>query len=361
MLARRAVAVIVSILTTVTIPHLVPPKAYGLATMSAVIFSLAEMFKDFGLTSALLRKGHVEQEEINFLFWFNLFTTALLTLVIAALAPAAGGFFREPVVTWVIWTSLIGFVAGGVALQHRALMSRELMFHQIAVVDTAALVAQFVITLAAALIWHSVWAIVGGNIANAVIGAALNIAISRWRPARPRFIPGAKEIFQFGANTSVYSLAVFISTNAMSVLIGRFVNSAALGQYNRANAILALPLSNAVEPIAQATLPVLARLRPSPERYRATYLEFLARLHLIVAPAAVLLGLAGQELVKAVLGARWAEAGLLLQCLSPVVGCLGFGYAVGDLFISQNRAAELRTIGLFEAVLRVSAAAIGLR
>jgi PST family polysaccharide transporter len=329
--------------------------------MSGVIYSLAEMFKDFGLTSALLRKGHVDDDEVTFLFWFNVATTIILAAIIAALAPSAGLFFHEPEVKWVILVSLSGFVASGFALQHRAVMNRELKFPQIAAIDTVGLIVQFALTVWIAAIWHNVWAIVIGNVLNAVVGALLNVVVSGWLPGPPKLVKEAKSILKFGLNTTVYSLAVFISTNAMSILVGRFSGPSQLGQYNRANAILALPLNNAVEPIAQATLPVLARLRPTPDRYRRAYLQFIERLHLIVVPAAVVLGLASQPLVAAILGPKWAEAGVLLQCLSPVVACLGFGYAAGDLFISQDRSAELRSIGACEAVLRVSAVAIGLR
>ena len=46
--ARRAFAICIGIASTVTIPHLVPPREYGLAAMSIVVFSLADMFRDLG-------------------------------------------------------------------------------------------------------------------------------------------------------------------------------------------------------------------------------------------------------------------------------------------------------------------------
>ncbi len=55
MLLRRAYAALVSFLTAVVMPHFLAPNAYGLAAMSAVLFTLGDMFKDFGMTSALMR------------------------------------------------------------------------------------------------------------------------------------------------------------------------------------------------------------------------------------------------------------------------------------------------------------------
>ena len=164
---------------------------------------------------------------------------------------------------------------------------------------------------------------------------------------------------KFGANSSIYTFAVFISTNITSILIGRFLGTYQLGQYNRANALLALPMTNAVQPITQATLPVLARLRSMPEHYRQTYLSLVRKLNLVVVPASIMLTFAAQPIVAAVLGAKWAMAGKLLQILGPAVAGLGFGYIVSDLFITQNRSAELRTLGIFELFVRVTVVSVG--
>jgi PST family polysaccharide transporter len=70
--------------------------------------------------------------------------------------------------------------------------------------------------------------------------------------------------------------------------------------------------------------------------------------------------LAGGPLVETILGSRWREAGELLSILAPVVGVLGF-YPVLDLFITQDRTAELRTIGLLEMVIRSGAVFLGIQ
>jgi len=361
MLVRRGYAALVSLLTAVVMPHFLAPEAYGLAAMSAVLFTLGNMFKDFGMTSALMRKGTISQEEVSFLFWFNLLTTFVLTAVLAASSPFVADFFRQPVVANVILLSLIGFVLTGISLQHRMLLSRDLRFTDLAVIDSVAITLQFVATLVLAIEGFGVWAIVIGTICNAAANSALCMALARWKPGPPRMIDDAKSIFAFGANTSIYSLSVFVSVNIMAVMIGRQASVSELGQYNRANALLSLPLNNVVEPLAQVALPVLARLRPYASAYRDAYLQFLTRLNLVVIPASIFLIAAGRPLVTAALGQTWQQAGQLLMLLAPVVAALGYGYAVSDLFITQDRSRELRMVGLAESALRVVAVYIGIQ
>ncbi|HKQ09812.1 MAG TPA: lipopolysaccharide biosynthesis protein [Rhizomicrobium sp.] len=361
MLLRRAYAALVSFLTAVVMPHFLAPEAYGLAAMSAVLFTLGDMFKDFGMTSALMRRGTISQEEVSFLFWFNLLTTSVLAALLAASSPFVATFFHQPIVAKVILLSLIGFVLTGISLQHRMLLSRDLRFTELAVIDSVAISLQFVLTLVLAIKGYGVWAIVIGTICNAAANSILCVALTRWKPGPPRMIDDAKGILAFGANTSVYSLSVFVSVNIMAVLIGRKASAFDLGQYNRANALLSLPLNNLVEPLAQVALPVLARLRPYPGAYREAYLQFLTRLNLAVIPASIFLIAAGRPLVTAALGANWQEAGQLLMLLAPVVAALGYGYAVSDLFITQDRSRELRMVGLAESAMRVLAVYTGIQ
>jgi len=361
MLLRRAYAALISFLTAVVMPHFLAPEAYGLAAMSAVLFTLGDMFKDFGMTSALMRRGSISQEEVSFLFWFNLLTTLVLAVLLAASSPFVATFFHQPVVAKVILLSLIGFVLTGMSLQHRMLLSRDLRFTELAVIDSVAITLQFAATLILAIKGYGVWSIVIGTVCNAVANSILCVALARWKPGPPRMIDDAKSIFAFGANTSVYSLSVFVSVNAMAILIGRKASAFDLGQYNRANALLSLPLNNLVEPLAQVALPVLARLRPYPGAYRDAYLQFLTRLNLVVIPASMFLIAAGRPLVTAALGRNWQEAGQLLMMLAPVVAALGYGYAVSDLFITQDRSRELRMVGLAESAMRVLAAYIGIQ
>jgi PST family polysaccharide transporter len=359
LLLRRGFAVTIGFVSTITIAHLVGPRAYGLANMSTLVLSLAQMFRDFGLTTALLRKGQVSTEERSFLFWFNAAMTTVLALLIAALAPLAAIFYKEPVVGTILWVSMIGFWVAGLSLQHRSLMTRQMRFGEIAMIDAAAMAANFVVSLGLALWTHDVWAIVFGTLTFSLTTSFLYFWRARWIPGRPAKTAGMMDLFKFGANTSVFSLSTFLSTNIGPVLIGHVMGPFLLGQYNRAQSLYQLPTYNLIQPITQATMPLLTHLRSDPVSYRQAYLELIRKLTTFLIPLAVLLTFASKPMAMTLLGVRWAEAGVVLSILAPTLAALGLGVSVSDLFVTQNRSAELRTLGLVEMVLRIGACAIG--
>ncbi|WP_207184963.1 lipopolysaccharide biosynthesis protein, partial [Rubrivivax gelatinosus] len=361
LLARRAAALVVTFVSTITVARLLSPHEFGLATMSTVILSFAAIFRDFGLTNAVLRKGVISQAELSLIFWFNAGMTILLSLLIAATAPLAARFFGEPAVLGVILVSLIAFLLSGLCAQHQALVNRELRFAVVAVADIVAVVAGFATTLAVALVTRDVWAIVYGNLVQTVCSAAIYVGASRWVPGRPRRHEELGDLLRFGANSSVYSISVFVSNNAAAVLIGHYLGSNTLGQYNRAQALYSLPHANLIQPITQAVMPLLTRLRPHPQEYREAYLGLVRKLCVFLMPLSVVLSFAAVPLVETLLGPGWHTAGLVFAALAPAMFAVGFSYAVGDLFVTQNRSAELRRQGLVDLVLRVSCIAVGVR
>lgn len=360
LLIRRFFVVGVGLVSTVTIARLVGPKAYGLASMAGMVLILAQMFRDFGVTSALLRKRTVSIEERSFLFWFNAATTTTLALILVISAPFIATFYDEPLVASTMLVSALGFWCGGLSLQHRSILLREMRFSEIAWIDTAAVAINFIVSLSIALIRHDVWAIVFGNLAQQLTGGFFYVLRSRFKPQRPQLIDGFGEIVRFGANMSVFTISSFVSSNLGSILIGHSMGAASLGQYNRAQNLLSLPNQNLVQPIAQATMPLLTHLRADPEAYRDAYLKLIRTLSTFLVPSAVFLAFAGKPLTLFLLGPRWHDAGVVLSLSAPVLALMGLVYSLDDLFMTQNRSGELRTIGLFEMVFRIASVLVGI-
>ena len=170
----------------------------------------------------MLRKGEIRPDEVTFLFWFNCSMTLTLAALLAGVAPLTAMYFHEPLVAPVMLSSIFGFVADGLALQHRSVMGRDLRFQALATVDSGMSLLHFVTTLGVAAVTHDVWAIVTGYVVSKGVGAALTVAVSKWRPGPPKWLPGAGPLFAFGANVSAYNLSVFVALNIAAVLIGGF-------------------------------------------------------------------------------------------------------------------------------------------
>ena len=359
LLLSRLVVLMVTMLSTITVARLVSPDQYGLAVMALVVLAFAQTFRDIGVTQAVLRKGHVSPSELNLIFWVTVASTSVISIGILAAAPAFASFFDEPTVASLMWVAVAGFFISGATLQHRALLERELRFAVVASSDIAAAVAGLATAVTLALVRGDAWAIVISSVVQAGTAGIVVVVMSGWRPSRPRSDPHLWDLLKFGANSTVYSTSVLASNQAASVIIGHGMGSAALGQYNRAQMLYAMPASNIVQPFARSTMPLLLRLRSTPDQYRRAYAALVRRLCVFLIPMGVTLAFTAVPFTAVLLGAQWHSAGLALTALAPSLAFMGLSFAVNDVLVTQNRAPALRNLGLIEAVVRIGAVYIG--
>lgn len=355
----RLVLMIINLTSTVTVARLVSPHEYGLAAMALVVLTFAQTFRDMGVTQAALRKGHITPSELTLIFWLTISSTSIVTLIIVASSPLVAAYFDEPVVRWLLILACLGFFLSGATLQHRVLLERELRFGAVAISDIAGAVLGFGAALTLALARGDAWAIVASSVVQAFVSSAVVVAFSRWRPGRPRRDPHLGELIRFGANATVYSTSILASNQAATVVIGASMGPSALGQYNRAQTIYAMPASNLVQPFARATMPLLIKLRKDPERYRQAYIGLVQRLCTFLIPLSIVLCFVSPSLVEVLLGPAWHTAGYVLLALSPSLAMMGLAFAVNDILITQDRSSTLRNLGILEAVIRITAVIVG--
>jgi PST family polysaccharide transporter len=109
-------------------------------------------------------------------------------------------------------------------------------------------------------------------------------------------------------------------------VIGRFLSTAALGQYRYAWRVAVLPLAAVVNVGAYVLYPAFATIAADEERFRAAFLRALRWLSIAGLPASLLLLPLGQPLVVLAFGDRWRPAGAALAAMC--------GFAAGHTYDS---------------------------
>jgi len=117
-----------SIVATAFLARLLTPHDYGLIGMVAVFTGFVAMFKDLGLSLATVQRPEISDEQISTLFWVNVTLSAGITALMIALAPLIGWFYGEPRLTLITIVTATGFLFGGLAVQHEALLKRQMRF-----------------------------------------------------------------------------------------------------------------------------------------------------------------------------------------------------------------------------------------
>ncbi|MET0648488.1 MAG: lipopolysaccharide biosynthesis protein [Pyrinomonadaceae bacterium] len=349
-----------SMAATVVLARLLTPDDYGLIGMVAVVTGFVSLFKDLGLSQATVQREEITAAQVSTLFWINVVVSAAAMFVTAALAPAVAWFYGEQRLALITLGYAAGFLAGGLTVQHEALLRRQMRFGALAALELGALVAGLVAAVALAWGGWGYWALVANQLVLGVVYAAGVWVVCRWVPGRPVRGSGVRSMLAFGGNLTGFHVVNYLGSNFDNLLVGRFWGARQLGLYAKAYQLLLLPIDQINSPVAGVSVPTLARLTGEPERYRSAYMRILEKLTLVTMPLAAFMIVTSDWLVRLVLGPQWDETARIFMILGFGALLLPIHNSTGWLFMTQGRTREMFHWGFIDVAMKVSLIAAGL-
>ena len=346
---------------TVVLARILTPEDYGLIGMVAVVTGFIAVFKDLGLSAATIQRSEVNNEQVSTLFWLNVVLSVGIMMVTLAVSPVVAWFYGEPKLTAITAAYAIGFLFGGLAVQHEALLRRRMRFAVLAVSEIVSLVLSITVAIVLALNGARYWALVGSQL---TLGLTYTIAIwfaCRWRPRLPSRNSGVRSMIAFGGNLTGFGLVNYFARNLDNLLIGRFWGAEQLGLYARAYQLLLLPIEQINAPITAVAVPVLSRLKDNPERYRSAYLRLLEKVALLTMPGMAFMIASSDLLVLIVLGPKWIQVSRIFSLLGLVGLLQPVASTAGWLFVTQGRTNDMFKWGVIGSVLTISSILLGLK
>jgi PST family polysaccharide transporter len=349
-----------SMMATIVLARLLSPEDYGLIGMVAILINFVSMFQYLGLSTATVKWSELNHQQVSTLFWVNMFLSAAIMLITIASGPLLAWFYKEP--------RLIGITAGygvtilfaGLAIQHEAILTRQMRFTSIAVIEVLAIVSGFLSAIVAA--WHGAryWSLVLNQLVMTVVIVVGVWIVCRWRPGLPARAAGVRSMLSYGGNLAGFHFMTYFARNLDNALIGKFWGPYQLGMYSRAYQMLLMPMQQINAPLAAVAVPALSRLADSPERYRAAYLKILEKIAMITMPGVVFMIATSDWLVLFVLGPHWREAGRIFMLLGVAAIIQPVTRTVLWLFTTQGRSREIFKWGLMSAAIAVVSIVTGL-
>ena len=350
----------ISMAGTVVLARLLTPRDYGLIGMVTVVTGFLTMFKDMGLSQATVQREELTHGQTTNLFWVNVGASALIALVAVLLAPVIARFYGEPRLAYITMALAAGFVFGGFTVQHQALLRRQMRFGLLAASSIIAAVVGLGVGIFLAWRGAEYWALVGQQLAVAVVTAITVWVFCGWRPGLPSRRTGVRELLAFGGNVTGFNVVNYFARNGDNLLIGKMWGSAALGLYDKAYQLLLLPLSQINYPVSAVLVPTLSRLADDPERYRAAFLRTLEKLLMVTMPGIAFLMVTADWVVSVVLGPQWTEAARIFVWLAVAGFLQPVGSTTGWLFVSQNRTRTMLQWGFVGSATAIISILIGL-
>lgn len=325
--------------STLILVRLLTPEDFGIVSLAIGFFQMLDQMAGFGVEGAIIRANRADRRIYDSAFTINVVRGTFTSAVLAATAIPVARFFGNANLVDVIYVLAAGWFVSSFQnvgiVEFRRLLAFDMEFK----IQIIPRVLGLAVTIPAALIWHSYWALVGGIVATKLLTVCLSYIL---HPYRPWFgVKGMKHIFSFSFWEWIIGLLNLVGYRADTMIIGRLLGAGAVGVYGVGGEIAGLPNSEIVAPLCRVLFSGFVAERREGNNGSDTMLRVLSMLALLTFPIGVGLSLVADPIVKLGFGPEWLGAVPLIQLLG-VSASIGLFNAVGETLFSAH--AWLRTI-----------------
>lgn len=351
---------VLNVASVAILARLLTPYDFGLVAMVTAVTGLLAMFKDAGLSMATVQQDTVTHEQVSTLFWVNVGLSLVLMLVVAALSPWVAAFYHEPKLQLITLAIACMFIFDGLAVQHQALLRRQMQFGKLAKIQIVSSVLGITAAISAALMGAGYWALIVQTAVAQSASAAFTWGYARWLPGRPQRGVGTGKMLKFGGYLTGFSFVNYFARNADNVLIGNAWGSGALGLYTKAYSLLLMPLQQINGPITAVAITALSRLQNDPEQFRAFFIKVLSIICFVTFPLIAWMIVCRREIILLFLGPQWDGAIPIFAVLALSAFFQPIGNITGTLYIALGRTKRMFKWGLMSSTVIVIGFFIGL-
>ena len=306
-LAERCGTQLVTLSVSIILARLLKPQDYGQVAMILVFTAIMQVFVDSGLGTALIQKKKADELDFCSVFYFNFSVCLLIYGGMFIAAPWIAAFYHLPDLTPMIRVLSLTIVISGVKGIQESYVSRYMLFKRSFYASLGGALFSAICGIGLAYAGYGVWAIVGQQITNTLIGTLILWFTVKWRPQLIFSWVRLRGLLSFGWKMLVSSLLDTGYNNLRNLIIGKMYSASDLAYYNQGELFPKVIVNNINVSIDSILLPTMAREQDDHIRVKAMTRRAIMTSTYIMAPMMMGLAFCAEPIVRLILTEKWLD------------------------------------------------------
>lgn len=318
------------------------PEAFGTMALVSVLLIGLTMLSDLGIQPAIQSSKRGDDPDfLNTAWTLNMIRAVVLFIAACALAWPMAWFYHEPLLMQLIPVSAVTLLILSLEPTRADTASRHMLLGRVTLLEITTQLISVSIMLLLAWWTQSIWALVAGNLVQAVARASLAWVMlpgisNRWHLDRV----STRELVHYGRWIFFSTVAGFLVLQSDKLILGRFLSLDQLGIYNIGFFLAGFPLMLGQLLVQRLMVPIYRASPPSESRENFMRLRRIRfRLSGMLVAGVTPLALGGVYIVALLYDARYADAGpvLMIVSLALLPQMLGLTYDQVTLASGDSR------------------------
>lgn len=332
------------IVSQILLARILGPEQFGLFAMGLVVIFFSSFFADVGLAYGLIQRKVVSDEDIRFVFTWQMLLGVLITAVLYFSAPAIARFYDDlrliEVVQWLSLTCVIGALGSAAS----TLLRRELDFKTLNLAAAISYAVGFLLVgIPMALFGFGVESLIAAFLTQMFV-QSLICFLKRRHPVKPLlWQPAAIELIRFGGTVFATNLVNWVMNSVDRLVVGRAMSMTAAGLYSTVYNFISAPTIQALSLLQSVLYSASARVQDSTEKLRSGLRTMSGIVGLAVMPVFFTVAVVAETFMHAVYGQKWVGGDVVLAPLSVAMpALLLMGMSTPILWTSGNTTKEFK-------------------
>ncbi|MCI5937799.1 MAG: lipopolysaccharide biosynthesis protein [Eubacterium sp.] len=254
---ERIGAQAVSFIVSMVLARLLLPEDYGVVTMITIFIEIANVFVVSGFGQSLIQKKDADNLDFSSVFYFSVTMSWALYLIVFLAAPAAAGFYKEPLLTPMLRVMALKLPLAGVNSVQQAYVQKHMIFKRFFYSTLIGTVVSAVVGIVMAYQGFGAWALVAQYLTNSTMDTVILWITVKWRPDFRFSLSRMKSMFSFGWKMLVTELINTTYKQIRGLVIGKLYSKQDLAYYNQGQKLPNVIVTNLNSSIGSVLFPAM--------------------------------------------------------------------------------------------------------
>jgi PST family polysaccharide transporter/lipopolysaccharide exporter len=329
---------LVRLVTLLLLASFLTPAAFGLHGLAVLTLAIVRGSSKLGLDAALVQEESDDVDEYLDTVWVLKAVRGIALVAIAfVVAPSVASFFDAPRLTDVVRVIAVVPLVTGLRNPGVVYFHKDLDFHRQFVYEISGSLAYAGVAVAVALVSPTVWALVGGLIARALVRTVVSFGIHPYRP-RVGFDPeAARGMLGYGKWIFGSGLVVLALNWIDDGLVGWYFGAASLGLYRLAFQVSMPPVTEVTGIVSTVVFPAYSRLQDDTDALRDAFVRTVRLTSYLSFPMAVGIAVVSPLFVRTFFSPEWEPMIPVIRVLVIWAALRSIVASIGPLFRAIGR------------------------
>ncbi|MDH5412844.1 MAG: oligosaccharide flippase family protein [Flavobacteriaceae bacterium] len=313
--SQSYVLLAIQFLSSIVIARLLTPTELGVFSIVAVLVSVGNTVRDFGVVDYIVQEKKLTEDRIRSAISLTILSAWGIAVVLVLLSVPLAKFYRQEDVTLLLLILSINFVLLPFGTIIMANMRREMKFIRLAKIKVFVAITQNALALTLAYLGFSYFSMAWA----AVLATIVTIIFAQfYRPKGFPILPAFKEmrrVFNFGSFNAFNNIMNDLRLGAPELVLGRTIGMEAVAFFGRANGIISIFNSIIVQSITYVALPHFSAQLRNGDDIVEPFLRSTSYLSIVLWPCFLFVGFAAGPLILTIYGDQWGPSIDLLKII----------------------------------------------